>query len=407
MTYLGDETAVDLELLSEQRRVLQEPPSTTEGEYSFYNAYDSIGSHSWQKKGHNLLREGKVGCIIMAGGQGSRLGFNGPKGKFPISPIKKKTLFQIFAEKTLAASIQAGCDLSIAIMTSPANHQETVEFFEEHSFWGLKPCQVDFFQQATLPFLDEGGSLLWENSHSIAKGPDGNGGVFKVFCEAGLDDVWKQKGVEYINIIQIDNPLADPFDAELVGYHCTQGSQVTLKAILRDDPREKVGVVVESPKGLRVVEYSELPLEVANNPTPTPANAGMFCLTMDFLDLCAKNYNKMPYHLAWKKALCKGVETMAWKFEKFIFDILPLAQQVGCLVYPRKKCFAPLKNKSGSDSIETVQKALIQRDREIIKEVSGCLVKEEVLELSQKFYYPTPDIQQSWKNKIPNAGYVL
>jgi UDP-N-acetylglucosamine/UDP-N-acetylgalactosamine diphosphorylase len=385
------------------------------------NHYSQAGNFENQLKGRQLISKGQAGCLLIAGGQGTRLKFDGPKGMFPVTLIKKKSLFQLFAEKTLAAGRQANCVLPLAIMTSPATHEKTVKFFQEHCLFGLKPDQLSFFCQTELPLLDESGNLFLEDKGRMAIGPDGNGSVFKCFMESGIWDQWHSNGVRYLISVLIDNPLADPFDAELVGFHSAVGGDVIVKSTQRLNVEEKVGVLGEKNSKIQVIEYSELSEQEREAKLPDGslkhpcANLSLFSFTMDFVKAAAQLYNQMPFHLAHKAANyldSQGVvkhsnQPNAWKFEKFIFDILAFTNKVAILNYPREYCFAPLKNKEGSDSLATVQEALQTLDRLILAQISGKESPSIPFELSQEFYYPTPELLLKWKNKsLLHPGFV-
>lgn len=370
--------------------------------------------------GRRLLNQGKVGCLIVAGGQGTRLKIEGPKGTYPITPIKKKSLFQLFAEKTIAAGKQAGKMLQLAVMTSPHNHQETIRFFFENGNFGLSSLQLSFFCQGTLPLLDSEGDLFLEDKHIIAEGPDGNGSSLKGFVESGIWDKWKRAGIEYVNFVQIDNPLADPYDANLVGLHSAKNCKATIKCIRRDDPEENVGILVKRKESIEIVEYTEISAQerIARAPDGLLkflcANISAFCFGIDFIQEAASLTTKMPLHLA-SKAVCavdeQGVKSIpaqpnAWKFERFIFDVLPMADSVAAVVYPREQVFAPLKNGQGKDSPKTVQQALQNSDRAVFEAVTGQKAPLTTFELSQDFYYPTPELYKKWKEQaLPQADY--
>jgi len=419
---LGQIAHLDAALFKRQRRLLQDRHTNNLTSFEPFSDYHQSGNRSDQQLGEKLLKEGKVACVIVAGGQGTRLHFPGPKGQFPITVIKKKSLFQLFAEKTAAASTFAGRALPLAIMTSPINHKHTLHYFEEFNNFGLNSEQLSFFSQSTLPYLDQKGDLFLENPATIAVGPDGNGSFVKHLVDSFVWERWKRAGVEMLAFVQIDNPLADPFDTELFGFHRRNNCDATVKCIERNDPDEKVGIIVSSGKGPRIVEYNELPeaekkARDAKGHLRYPcANISLFCLSMDFIQsLALNNYEHMPYHLAFKAVnylsnsgeTIRSKEPVAWKFEKYVFDILPLAQTVNVLQYPRRQCFAPLKNASGKDSLEEVQRALQDRDREIITALTKKQAPKEPFELSQEFYYPTEEIKQKWKNRpAPSTGYI-
>ncbi len=313
--------------------------------------------------GESLLRQGKVGCLILAGGQGTRLGYDGPKGALPVTPITGKSLFQLFCERTLAAGAKAGQKLPLCIMTSGLNHTQTIDFFEKHGSFGLDPSQLSFFEQGTLPFLDDHGDWLLEKPGKIAEGPDGNGHALHLFFETGIWGKWKEAGIEYLNVIFVDNALADPFDPEFVGLTARTGADAALKAVERISPDEKMGVLVKREGRLKVIEYSEIP---SGSSQFTLSSTGMFCIAMPFIQhLCREVNADFPLHLARKTAKVAKGNVHIWKCERFIFDLLDYVRSSAVLVCPREKIYSPLKNAAGEKSLETVQKALQAYDSEL------------------------------------------
>lgn len=365
-------------------------------------AFDGVPLASWKtpsdrSSGMKLLNEGKVGCLILAGGQGSRLGMHLPKGLVPVSPIKSKTLFQLLCEKTKAASLQAGQSLPLAIMTSPLNHEQTVSYIEKNDRFGLGSNQISFFTQEMLPFLDDKGHWLLDSKGKITEGPDGNGSALSRFFHSGIWSDWQRLGIEYVNVVLIDNPLADPFDPALFAAHAEARADVTLKCVPRLYPEEKVGLVAERSGKIQVVEYFELPEEERLLPKWHVANVSLFCFSMEFI---AKTSDvKLPWHLARKGGL--------WKFETFIFDLLSFSEKTEVVLYPREEAYSPLKNASGEASVETVRTALLASDRRIYQAVSGLIPPEKPFELDPAFYYPTSQLLESWKGKeLPNSDYI-
>lgn len=388
---LAQANTIDMPSLQRQEAVLREA-QYVQRDVTPYRSYSNAGNAIHAKQGREAIAKGEVGCLILAGGQGTRLGFAGPKGMYPISPVHKKTLFQIFAEKTAAA----GRNLPIAIMTSPLNHNETVQFFTSHNFFGLSSDQVSFFPQSMLPFLDEEGRLFLSSPESLAEGPDGNGNAFHNLVRSGIEKRWSQQGVKYVNVVLVDNPLADPFDAELVGFTIAQQSDITIKGTLRTDEKENVGVVSIENGKIVVVEYSEMPPEDYASRDANGvlnyhcANLSLFCLKMDFIRTLTHKA-ELPLHKAFKATPflnAKGEieQRKAWKFERFIFDILPYSSKTSVLIYPRETCFSPLKKESGPDSPETVQQALQARDRQILRHL-GLPVPDGPIELPQEYHY--------------------
>lgn len=366
-------------------------------------------------QGKQAISDGKAGCLLIAGGQGTRLRFNGPKGCFPVSVIQQKTLFQLFAEKTYWAGKEAGRPLPLAIMTSPLNHNETLQYFKNHQFFGLDSSQVYFFSQGMLPLLNSEKNLFLTKPDQIAEGPDGNGSSLRHFFESGIWDQWYSSGVRIVNTVLVDNPLADPFDAELIGFHRDENADVLIKCTTRADAEEHVGLIVKHNDRIEVVEYSEIPenLRTARDESGkllyNLANLSLFSFSMDFIKNAA--HSDLPLHLAHKRVPAmehpNPENPNAWKFEHFIFDCLVFATKIKTLVYPRSRCFAPLKNAHGKNSLETVQHALQKRDREIFASISGMDPPERAFELSQKFYYPSSELLEHWKNRpLPDQSYI-
>lgn len=365
------------------------------------------------KRGELLIRQGKVGCLILAGGQGTRLGFSGPKGSFPVSPIKGKSLFQLFCERTRSASLWSGCSLPLCIMTSALNHAQTIEFLLQHNHFGLPSSQIFLMQQGMLPLLDDRGQWLLEKPGKIAEGPDGNGHALRLFFSCGIWEQWKALGIEYLNVIFIDNALADPFDPEFVGFTDQAGVDAALKAVERLSPDEKMGVLAKCAGQLKVLEYSEISF---NAPQCALANTGMFCISMEFIRYLYQDLHvEFAFHLARKKApvlieTAKGfIQEVAevWKCERFIFDLLDYARYSAVLVYPREKIYAPLKNATGEKSIETVKQALLLHDREVYRVLTGLLPPASVFELDPAFYYPTEELKQKLSQfPIADQDYV-
>jgi UDP-N-acetylglucosamine/UDP-N-acetylgalactosamine diphosphorylase len=409
---------LDIDTLNDQIKLIHEAMYIAGGSLKPFTSAVHSGNQQLAQDGFRLIREGQLGCLVLAGGQGSRLRFDGPKGLFPISIIKKKTLLQLVAEKTLAASRQAGKPLLLCIMTSPLNDDKIQLYFQQNNNFGLDSAQISFYNQKMLPFLDMHGKLFLEATDKIAEGPDGNGEALTNFYKSGIAQNWATQGVKYVHVTLVDNPLADPYDAELVGYHAHKNAQVTLKATLRRDEKEKVGIIVKENGHVVVKEYSEVPTEEFTARSDgilkyTLANLSMFCFSMDFISSIANT--QLPLHKAFKATQFlhdSGQTTLscapnAWKYEKMIFDVLPLAQRVEVLVYPREVCFSPLKNAEGLDSGETVQKSLQLRDYDIFSEISQTNSHQGTFELSQQFYYPTKELKDKWRGvPLPPTPYV-
>lgn len=309
----------------------------------------------------------KIGVVILAGGQGSRLGFDGPKGCFELPLARKKSLFQILFEKIKAK----GKNLSVAIMTSPLNHCKTLNALKEKNWFGLSPHCLDFYQQEILPMCDDEGEVFFEAPNKIAKAPAGNGKALFHLYHSPIWEKWKKTGVEYIQVLPVDNPLAEPFDGEMLACHEKEDLDLVVKAIMRTDPEEKLGILAKRDNKLIVCEYSEASEEmkserVGDRLTYFLGNTGLFSCSMNYIERLSRHPFELPWHFAHKKGkqlvLTPGgseiKEVWAWKFETFIFDLFPYARSWKVLLGNRKKCFAPLKNLFGQDSPETVAKAI-------------------------------------------------
>ncbi len=222
-----------------------------------------------RQRGREALAAGQVGAILVAGGQGTRLGFDHPKGMYAIGPVSGRTLFQIHVEKIVAASRRYGVKIPLYLMTSPKTHDETVAFFKEHDRFGLPEDDLMIFCQGTMPAVDEAtGKVLLESPSQIALSPDGHGGMLAALAASGgLDDA-RRRGIRQLFYFQVDNPLVDICGPELIGYHILGDSELTTQVIAKRDPMDRVGNVVEVDGRSHVIEYSDLPDDVARRRNP-------------------------------------------------------------------------------------------------------------------------------------------
>jgi UDP-N-acetylglucosamine/UDP-N-acetylgalactosamine diphosphorylase len=346
------------------------------------------GNASWFKAGKEALYAGRVGTIVVAGGQGTRLGFHAPKGLFPISVVHGKSLFQVLAERVAAASKVFSQPLPLAIMTSEDNHAGTISYFEEHKYFGLDSSQVHFFKQVSLLLQDDNQQSVYSEPGVPAKAASGNGAVFKHFAESGILKQWKQEGIDLVNFVQIDNPLADPFDAEIIGFHLSNNLDLGIQVVKKAYPDEKVGVLMQDTQGLRVIEYTNLNEELKKDPKLF-ANISRFTFSLSLMERAA--HVELPKNLAHKPTKIwtgEAYETKkVWKTEYFVFDVFPFAKKADAIAYPRAECFSPLKNPEGNDSPETVKKDLLALHRRIYKDVMGKEPDEAIFELDPILYY--------------------
>jgi UDP-N-acetylglucosamine/UDP-N-acetylgalactosamine diphosphorylase len=326
--------------------------------------------------GAQAFRNGEIAFLLVAGGQGTRLGFDDPKGMFPIGPVTGATLFQLHAEKILAIQRRFGKPMPLLVMTSPATHDPTVAFFTEQKHFGLPGEHVHFFCQGIMPALDyESGKLLLEAPGRLSLSPNGHGGVLAALADSGLFDRLQQAGVTTISYFQVDNPLTTLADFEFVGRHRLQRAHVSTKVLPKRHALEKMGNLVIMDGRCSIIEYSDLPGDWATRQNSQGGlffwggNTGTHLFDVDFLRRVCVHQDSIPWHLAKKKVPFLGPDGQtiqpekenALKFERFIFDVLPLAERWTVPATTRARDFEPLKNATGDDSIETVRQALIQR----------------------------------------------
>lgn len=324
--------------------------------------------------GEALLREGKVAPLVVAGGQGTRLGFHGPKGAFPIGPVSNKCLFAFFADRILAAQRRYGPTVPWLIMTSPGNDVETRRFFQENDFFGLLPEQVHFFVQGTMPAVDEHGKILLASRHEIARSPDGHGGTLRALDRGAALDVLESQGIEEISYFQVDNVLAKVLDPVFIGHHVRAGAEMSTKVVRKTYPEEKVGVIGIRGGKLGVIEYSDLGKKdmVALGPDGElkywAGNIAIHMVNVAFVRRLEESGIRMPFHRADKRvpfidAKGRTIEPESpngIKFESFIFDALGYAKNPVTLEVRREDEFSPVKNTTGIDSPETAQRDLME-----------------------------------------------
>ncbi|MCA9014165.1 MAG: UTP--glucose-1-phosphate uridylyltransferase, partial [Planctomycetaceae bacterium] len=300
-------------------------------------------SESAIQAGNQLLSAGKVGAILVAGGQGSRLGFRHPKGMYPVGPVKQTSLFQMLVEQLIARASKAGKPICYFIMTSDATHEETVEYFQQHQNFGLAEENLYFFKQGTMPAVDaQSGEILLEEKHRIAVSPDGHGGMLAALKNSGLFAVMQEKGIDTLYYHQVDNPTAIVCDPEFLGYHRQRGAEVSVKVVSKRAPDEKMGIVCDVDQKTQIIEYSDLPAPIAeqtdeaDNLLHWAGSTAIHVFNRTFLEQIADNDDLLPFHQARKKVRfvnAKGTpvspkKTNAIKFERFIFDVLPVASTV-------------------------------------------------------------------------------
>jgi UDP-N-acetylglucosamine/UDP-N-acetylgalactosamine diphosphorylase len=323
--------------------------------------------------GEAALRRGEIAVLLVAGGQGSRLGFEHPKGMYPIGPVTSKPLFQIHAEKVLALSRRYETPIPFLIMTSPATDLETRTFFADHHWFGLPADDVFFFAQGTMPALDLAtGKLLLEKPGRLFTSPNGHGGTLLALAETGLLDQMRQRGIRQVFYFQVDNPLVKVADPAFLGYHEAARAEASSKIVPKNGPTDKLGNLVLIDGRCSIIEYSDLPHSLAEQREADGSlrfwvgSPAIHIFELDFLDKVTRGRERIPFHLARKKVpyldengtLMQPERENALKFEMFIFDALPRADRWTVVETSRADEFEPLKNSTGSDSPESVRRAM-------------------------------------------------
>lgn len=322
-----------------------------------------------RRAGAEALASGKVGYLLVAGGQASRLGYDGPKGCFPVGPVSGRSLFEMHARRLRAASQRYGRGGPWYVMTSPANDADTREFFAEHDHFGLDPGTVHFFSQAMLPALDTEGRIMMSAKHELFLAPNGHGGVLAAFADSGLLADARESGIEQISYFQVDNPLVRPADDLFLGLHVRARAGMSSKVVAKRDEHEKVGVLGLTDGKLGCIEYSDLPDDLRSARDERgelifgAGNIAVHALSIEFLNEVCGDGLKLPWHLARKSMTVLGhdgsqVTREGGKFETFVFDALGLASNSVTLEVARAEEFSPVKNSAGSDSPESARRDL-------------------------------------------------
>ncbi len=327
-------------------------------------------------RGLELLDAGRVAVFVVAGGQGTRLGFDGPKGVYPVGPVSDRTLFRLQAQKIEGWRRRTGRALPWYVMTSPATHAGTVEHFERESHFGLPREDVRIFQQETVPAFDDDGRFFLETPSRIFENPGGHGGALKALLDSGALDDMDARGIDRVFYYQVDNPLAPLADPVFLGLHDLAGAEISCKVIRKDDPMEKVGIVARVDGRLGIVEYTELGdaerhlRDDDGQLVYWAGNIAIHCFDTQFVRRVAERADAwLPLHASRKKIPFVDVagvrheptEPNGDKLERFVFDALPRAERVCVQEVRASEEFAPIKNAEGNDSPASARAALVDQ----------------------------------------------
>lgn len=318
--------------------------------------------------GAEIVKNGQYAVVTMAGGQGTRLGHNGPKGTFKLDVYGKgKYLFEILAENLKEANKKYETIIPWYIMTSRENNKETVEFLEKNNYFGYPKEAVTIFKQNELPLVDREGKLLINKDMKIKEASDGNGGTYSSLRASGALADMKEKGIKWIFIGSVDNALLKMVDVTLLGVAIQKDVQIACKSVVKANPKERVGVFCKMNKHPKVIEYTELPEKMAEEVDEDgelkygESNIMCHLYTIDAVEKISKE--PLIYHSAFKKNSYvneEGKEIIpeepnCYKFEAFIFDAFEIFDDIAILRGKREDDFAPVKNKDGVDSPKTAK----------------------------------------------------
>ncbi|MDF3127867.1 UDPGP type 1 family protein [Kiritimatiellaeota bacterium B1221] len=390
---------------------------------------------SWQEAeavGAEALRAGRVAAFTVAGGQGTRLGYDGPKGTFPVTPVTQKTLFQVFAEKIARSAERFGAEIHWFILTSEINNDATVAAFKENNFFGLESDRVHFIVQGLVPAVDQDGKILMADRSTIAMTPDGHGGSLRALVRSGATALMAEKGIDCISYFQVDNPLIPCLDPAFIGFHILGKSECSSKMIPKAYPLEKVGHFCLQGGKTVVIEYSDLPEEKQQETLAdgslrfVSGSVAIHVFDRAFIERVGGGSDaKLPFHRADKKIpfvneqgeIVKPESPNGIKFEMFVFDALPLAENPVIIEGARSENFSPVKNAEGVDSPQTCKEDQLRQYTAWLKAAGKNLASDETglpeicFEISPRFAADKQDFVAQWEKLDPKPeikdGVVL
>ena len=384
------------QLWSEKAARAEPPPAITLDRFR-----DSVAHSKALELGGDAIAAGKVAMVLTAGGQGSRLGFDHPKGMFPIGPLSQRSLYQIIIEKVAARAKQFGGIIPFYVMTSPPTHNESLNYLTQNKRFGYPDRDFRMFCQGVMPAVDSDGKIILAEKHSIFQSPNGHGGAIAGLVESGHLQEMLDRGVEHIFYGQVDNPLIQACDPSLIGFHIMNESEMTTQVIRKNEPLQKVGNVVSVAGNVQIIEYSDLPEEHARAQNPDGSlkfwagSIAVHVFNSSFLDRVRHDTDSLPFHRAQKQVpyidrdgdLVRPEHANATKFEKFIFDLLPKAQNaIVCEVDPAEG-FCAVKNAppASSETPEHVKKAMSDLHRKWLERAGVSVAEGVTIEINPSF----------------------
>ena len=389
------------------------------------NDGDSAQWNAAKDAGSVALQAGRVAAFTVAGGQGTRLGYNGPKGTFPITPVTGKTLFQVFAEKIARSGERYGVTIPWFILTSEINNDATVAAFEAADFFGLSRESVHFIVQGLVPAVDYEGKILLTEKGKIAMTPDGHGGSLRALVRSGAVDVMKAQGIDIVSYFQVDNPIVQCIDPAFIGFHVLGQSELSSKMVPKAYALEKVGHFCLQNGSTLVVEYSDMPVEMQEETQVDGGirfNGGSVAIHIFDRDFIARaggsgEGSKLPFHRADKKiphvnATGEAIQPDSpngVKFEMFVFDALPLAENPVIIEAARADDFSPVKNAQGVDSPQSSKEDQLRMFARWLKAAGESIETDNSglpainFEISPRFAVDEADFVAQWATLDPKT----
>ena len=361
-----------------------------------YVARDSDEAMTCRAAGEELIAQGGVAAFTVAGGQGTRLGWKGPKGTFPATPVAGKPLFRVFAEQITAMEQRYDVEIPWYVMTSPLNDADTRAFFEDNKWFGKARSTVSLFPQGVMPAVDQDGRMLLEAPGRLALSPDGHGGSLRALRRSGSLEDMRNRGIKVISYFQVDNPNVHVIDPVFIGLHARHpdsSGDMSSKMVPKCEAGEKVGVFCRVGGHTCVIEYSDLDPALAEATEADgrlkflSGSIALHVLGVDFVDrlTAPDSQSQLPFHRAHKKVPCwdaaagRTVEPEApngIKFEMFVFDALNFAERSIVLETDRVEEFAPIKNAEGTDSAQTSRDLQVERAGRWIEAAGGSVPRQ-------------------------------
>ncbi|MDO4559161.1 MAG: UTP--glucose-1-phosphate uridylyltransferase [Planctomycetia bacterium] len=366
------------------------------------------------ERGVAALRGGEIGVILVAGGQGTRLAYDDPKGTFPIGPVSGSTLFRIHIEKLRALSSRYGRSVPLYLMTSPATTRKTEEHFRRNGNYGLPRHDLKIFEQPTMPAIDmDTGRVLLDEKFLVALSPNGHGGLLEALQRHDVLEEAKYRGIRHFFYFQVDNPLVSIADPSFIGAHLLSRSEYTLQVVAKDQPEDRVGNVVRNGGRTHIVEYSDMPSRYASQRNADghlkfwAGSIAVHTFSLEFLERVLPT--SLPYHVSYKKVKHLDLKTgervnptepNAIKFERFIFDILPEATRSIVVEIDPSEGFAPLKNASDpnrpdlADTPEKVREAMVRQHTHWLRGAGVEVAEGTPVEISPLYALDAEELEE-------------